>query len=122
MYRLAVTASARLQVDVSSTAFDAYLIIFEVQADGSLVAVASDNDTGPGADARIVQTLTANTTYVIAANSLLGGQTGAYTVSVQTSSAVVADAVSGSSGATVLALKLPRARMLAGHQLAAPPK
>ena len=122
MYRLAVAASARVQIDVSSTAFDAYVILFEVQADGSLVAVAFDNDAGPGADARIVQTLAANTTYLIAANSLLDGRTGAYSVSVQTSTAIIADASSDSNSGAVLAGKLPRARLFAGHRLAAAPK
>ena len=122
MYRLAVAGSTRVQIDVSSSAFDTYLILFEVQADGTLVAVAFDNDAGPGADARIVQTLAANTTYLVAANSLLGGQTGPYSVSVQTSTAIAAEAASERSGATVLAKKVRRAGVFAGHRLAAPPK
>jgi len=122
MYRLAVTTSARVQIDVSSAAFDAYLILFEVQSDGTSVAVGADNDTGPGNDARIVRTLAANTTYLIAANSLLPGQTGPYSIAVLTSTAIVADATTDSRSLVVLATKVPRSRIAAWQRVQTPPR
>jgi len=83
LYRLPITANGRIQVDVSSTAFDAYLILFIQNPDGSKVAVGGDNNSGGGTNAQITRDVIAGETYLIGANSLLGGATGAYQVSVQ---------------------------------------
>jgi uncharacterized protein YjdB len=81
LYRLTVTASTRVQIDVASTAFDAYLLLFEEMMDGSVLAIGADNDAGPGTDARLTQTLPPGI-YLIGANSLLDAKTGAYQVTV----------------------------------------
>ena len=82
-FQLSITASGRIQFDVTSTAFDAYLILFLRNPDGSKVAVGADNNSGGGTNARITRDVIAGETYFIGANSLLGGATGAYQVSVQ---------------------------------------
>lgn len=83
LFRLPVAANGRIQFDVTSTAFDAYLILFIENPDGSKVAVGGDNNAGGGTNARITRDVIAGETYVIGANSLLGGITGAYQVSAQ---------------------------------------
>lgn len=92
LFRIAVTANGRIQFDVTSTAFDAYLILFIENPDGSKVAVGGDDNSGGGTNARITRDVLAGETYVIGANSLLGGVTGAYQVGAQAVFAVVADA------------------------------
>jgi len=82
-YQLPITANGRIQIDVTSTAFDAYLILFIRNPDGSTVAVGADDNSGGGTNARITRDVIAGETYLIGANSLLGGVTGAYQVSVQ---------------------------------------
>lgn len=82
-FRLPITATGRIQVDVSSTAFDAYLILFIQNPDGSKVAVGADDNSAGGTNARITRDVVAGETYLIGANSLLAGMTGTYQVSVQ---------------------------------------
>ena len=91
-YQLPITANGRIQIDVSSTAFDAYLILFIRNPDGSKVAVGADDNAGGGTNARITRDVVAGETYLIGANSLLGGVTGAYQVSVQQGMFVVSGA------------------------------
>ncbi len=82
-FQLPIAANGRIQIDVSSTTFDAYLILFIRNPDGSKVAVGADDNGGGGTNARITRDVVAGETYFIGANSLLGGITGAYQVSVQ---------------------------------------
>jgi hypothetical protein len=83
LFKLTLPMNARVQIDLTSTAFDPYLLLFELLPDGSALAINADNDGGPGTDARIQQTLDSATTYLIGANSLLEGKTGPYQLSVQ---------------------------------------
>jgi hypothetical protein len=94
LFRLPVATNGRIQVDVTSTAFDAYLILFIQNPDGSKVAVGADNNSAGGTNARIVRDVLAGETYFIGANSLLPGVTGAYQVSLQPG-AFIAGAVVG---------------------------
>jgi hypothetical protein len=88
-YQITITAGGRLQFDVSSASFDAYLILFQRNPDGSTVAVGADDNSGGGTNARLTRNVAAGETYVIGANSLLANATGAYTVSVQSSAFMV---------------------------------
>ena len=88
-YQITITTDGRLQFDVSSASFDAYLILFLRNPDGSTVAVGADDNAGGGTNARITRTVAAGETYVIGANSLLANATGAYTVSVQSTAFMV---------------------------------
>jgi uncharacterized protein YjdB len=83
VYRLPITSAGRVQIDVASTAFDAYLILFIENPDGTKVAVGADDNAGGGTNARINRDVLPGETYLIGANSLLGGATGSYQVSVQ---------------------------------------
>jgi uncharacterized protein YjdB len=89
-YQIAVTANARIQIDVTSSAFDTYVILFLRNPDGTKVAVGADNNSAGGTNARITRDALAGETYVIGANSLLPNITGTYQVSVQTTSPVIA--------------------------------
>ena len=82
-YQIVITANGRLQFDVTSTAFDAFLLLFLRNPDGTRVAVGFDNNGGGGTNARLIRDVLAGETYLIGANSLNGGATGAYSVSVQ---------------------------------------
>lgn len=83
-YQIVITANGRLQFDVTSSAFDAFLLLFLRNPDGTRVAVGFDNNGGGGTNARLTRDVLAGETYLIGANSLNGGATGAYSVSVQT--------------------------------------
>ena len=78
LYRLTLTAPRSVQIDMTSTAVDSYLVLFDVA--GS--PLDEDDDGGGGSNARIVISLTAGT-YVIAANSWSAGETGSYQLRVQ---------------------------------------
>lgn len=91
-FQITITANARLQFDVTSSAFDAYLILFLRNADGSKVAVGADNNSAGGTNARITRDVLAGETYLIGANSLLANITGAYQVTVQTASFMIVGA------------------------------
>jgi len=78
LYRLTLTAPRSVQIDMTSTAVDSYLVLFDLAGAG----IASDDDGGGAPNARIVISLAAGT-YVIAANSFDVGETGAYQLRVQ---------------------------------------
>jgi hypothetical protein len=75
----------RVQFDLASTAFDAYLLLFEIQPDGSVIAVGADDNSGGGSNARLVRDVPAGTWLLIAANSFLPRQGGAYQLSLAAS-------------------------------------
>ena len=78
LYRFTLTSARVVQVDLTSSQFDAYLGILD--ADGELLV--DDDDGGGGTDARIVLTLVAGS-YVIVATSFEPGETGSYQLRVQ---------------------------------------
>lgn len=111
-YQISITANGRIQIDVTSSAFDAYLILFLRNPDGSYTAVGADNNSGGGTNARITRDVLAGETYIIGANSLLANVTGAYQVSVQTGTFLVASAsqaVAGKHDAAIAKSKLTMA-------------
>ena len=69
----------RIQVDVTSSAFDAYAII----EDASGKVLARDDDSGGGANARVIFQVPANGAYRIIANTYRQGSYGQYTLSVR---------------------------------------
>lgn len=79
IYAFSATAGRTVQIDMSSSAFDTYLIL----ADSSLASITSDDDGGGGLNSRITYTPTSSGTLHIIANSLLSGATGSYTLSLQ---------------------------------------
>lgn len=69
----------RIQVDVMSSAFDAYAIL----QDAGGVKLAADDDSGGGTNARIVFTLPAAGAYRIIANTYRQGSFGQYTLTIR---------------------------------------
>ncbi|HEX6943634.1 MAG TPA: Ig-like domain-containing protein [Gemmatimonadaceae bacterium] len=110
LYTISITANGRLQIDVTSTAFDAYLILFLRNPDGTTVAVGADDNSGGGTNSRITRDVVAGETYLIGANSLLANVTGAYQVSVQTGTFMIVGeshaAVVGARAAAIAKSKL----------------
>jgi hypothetical protein len=89
-FQVTISGNTRIQIDVTSAAFDTYLILFLRNPDGTKVAVGADNNGAGGTNARITRDVVAGETYVIGANSLLANITGAYQVSLQSVSPMVA--------------------------------
>jgi hypothetical protein len=77
LYGFTVATTREVTITLRSTAFDAYLALFN----SSGAVLEQDDDDGGGSDARIVRTLTPGT-YFIAANSF-DIDTGAYTLTTQ---------------------------------------
>lgn len=100
LYQIAVTANGRLQIDVASAAFDAYLILFLRNADGTRVAVGADNNSAGGTNARITRDVVAGETYLIGANSLLANMTGPYQVTLQTATFMIVGGAPPTVGGT----------------------
>ena len=72
-------AGETIQVDVTSTDFDAYAII----QDGNGVKLAADDDAGGGTNARITYTLPYSGAYRLIANTYRQGSFGAFSMSVR---------------------------------------
>jgi hypothetical protein len=83
-YRDYVLAGRRgsIEIDLTSTDFDAYLLLGRMQGD-RFHELASDDDGGSGTDARISHALTADGEYVIRVTTFGPGITGAYGLRVQ---------------------------------------
>jgi hypothetical protein len=73
-------AGERIRVDLRSSDFDAFLLVLNASRDEEL---ARNDDGGSGTDARVEVTLPATGPYVIVANSYVEGETGAYSLSVE---------------------------------------
>jgi len=78
MYRISLTATTSLQLDLSSGAFDPLMTL--VDAGGNLLA--SDDNGGGGTSARITRTLTAGT-YYVTATSAIPATTGAFSLTAR---------------------------------------
>lgn len=88
-WRMNLTATTSVRLDLTSSQVDAFLILTDGQ--GNLLAF--DDDGGTGTDARIAQTL-APGLYVVLASSIFEGETGAY--QLQATMVDPCDAVVGS--------------------------
>ena len=86
-YRLVTTAAVDVQIDLTSTAFDAFLILLE-ETETDLVDVGFDDDGGGGQNARMNVTLEGGKIYHILANNFEPGVMGPYTLSLQDASLV----------------------------------
>ncbi len=76
---ISLRAGETVTISESSVAFDAFLTLFD--PDG--IAVAADDDSGGGTDARIVFTAGVAGTYFIDAGTFDPLAAGSYTLSVQ---------------------------------------
>jgi uncharacterized protein YjdB len=77
-YRLTVTTTTTVTIEMISSAFDTFLFLLD--SGGNLITF--DDDSAGGTNSRIIRTLTAGT-YYIGANSFSAGQTGVYTLTVR---------------------------------------
>ena len=80
LYRITVGTTANVQVDLLSTAFDAYLYLYDANL---TVLQVNDDVTATSTDSRITRQL-APGTYYVAANSLNPGVVGNYSLIVKT--------------------------------------
>ena len=83
-YGFTLSSAQTVQIDLTSTAFDAYLRVL----DSNGVVVAADDDSGDGSNSRIRRSFAAGT-YRIEASSYDTGSTGAFTLVVQVVSVTV---------------------------------
>lgn len=79
-YVFTLTASTSVQVDVSTTAFDSYLLVLSGSG-SSGVPIAEDDDSGGGSNSRISRTLSSGT-YTVEVTSFDSGSTGAFSLTV----------------------------------------
>jgi S1-C subfamily serine protease len=83
LYTFEGRAGQQIDITMSSTQLDAYLIL--LAPDGS--DLAQDDDSGGGTNARLVVTLPVNGTYTILANSYAAGESGNYELRLASSGA-----------------------------------
>ncbi|MDQ6613095.1 MAG: Ig-like domain-containing protein [Gemmatimonadota bacterium] len=85
IYKFVLPAATTVDIQLKSTAFDAYLFLYYGVRVDSAAFVADDDDSGGGpngTDARITGNLTAPGTYYILANNADANGGGAYTLSL----------------------------------------
>lgn len=82
------TTAVDVQIDMTSSAFDAFLILLEDVGDPILSEVGFDDDGGGGTNARMTVSLGAGKIYYILANNFDPGVVGAYTLTLQDASLV----------------------------------
>lgn len=79
-YAFDARAGASLRASMEATAFDPILVLYRVEGN-ELVRVTSDDDGGEGMNSLITWTVDRTASYVLVANSIARGATGAYTLS-----------------------------------------
>jgi hypothetical protein len=77
-YELRLSTARNVTITMNSASLDAFLLLFNRT---SMFPIALDDDGGGGTNARLVIQLAAGT-YVIGANSFMGGETGPYELRV----------------------------------------
>lgn len=82
VYRLSVTGTANVRINLASSAFDAFLIL----TDADFINIASADDGGDGGeytnDAQLSRSLSPGTYYIVAGANKIG-QLGSYTLTVR---------------------------------------
>ena len=81
LYRIAVRAGETATITMRSTEFDSYLVLGQMK-DGEWSQIAFDDDGAGGNNARLAHTFDAAGEYLIRANTVGAGKTGAYTIRV----------------------------------------
>ncbi len=106
-YRFRGTAGQRVLISLKSQAFDAYLSVGRAE-NGRFTEIESDDDGGDGTDSQLELSLPATGEYLVRANTLMEGESGAYVLQVQQSPGGDSRAV---SSANPLVSARPGARM-----------
>jgi hypothetical protein len=87
VYGITVTANTTVQIDLTSTAFDTWLELYELLPSGSLVQRAVNDDVSPtSTDSQVQFALVGASRYFIVANSFDPAVTGAYVLKVTATS------------------------------------
>ena len=81
LYRITVRAGEAVTVTMRSTEFDSYLVLGQM-TDGEWSQIAFDDDGAGGNNARLAHTFDAAGEYLIRANTVGAGKTGAYSIRV----------------------------------------
>jgi hypothetical protein len=102
LYEYRGRAGDRIRITMRSSAFDAYLAGGVLQG-GDLSVADTNDDGGGGTDSQLTVTVEASGVYVIRANSLSSGQTGAYTLSVEALGGGAATSTPQATGARQIA-------------------
>ena len=89
LYEFSVSSTQELLISLDSEEFDAYLRVF----DASVILVFEDDDGGPGSNSEILE-IFAPGTYRIEASTFSDGESGAYTLSLETITAPVVRPIS----------------------------
>ena len=107
LWRFNGSAGQQVRITMRSSAFDAYLALGYPDDSGEWHPVESDDDGAGGTDARVSATLPRDGEYVVRANTLSEGQTGSYTLLLE-SGVEAAPAPRAASGrAAAIALGTP---------------
>lgn len=93
---LTLTSSTTVQIDLTSTVFDAYLFLFDANG----VFLTQDDDGGGGSNSRITRTLPAGR-YRIYVNTFNAGEVGNFTIAARTSNGACINVAALTSPATV---------------------
>jgi len=83
VYSFRARAGTTYRITLRSSDFDAFLTVGTGAGDESMDIVETDDDGADGTDSRLLVRPDADTTYYIRANSLGGGETGAYVLAVE---------------------------------------
>jgi len=81
-YRFTGAAGQRLVISLKSEAFDAYLSVGRSDQ-GRFVELESDDDGGDGTDAQLELSLPVTGEYLVRANTLMDGESGAYVLQIR---------------------------------------
>ncbi len=81
-YRITGRAGEKISVTMRSSAFDSYLVIGKM-TDGEWTQIAYDDDGAGGNHARLEHTFDDGGEYIIRANTVGAGKTGAYTIRLE---------------------------------------
>lgn len=81
-YRFSGTAGQRVLVTLKSEAFDAYLSVGRPE-NGRFAEIESDDDGGDGTDSQLELSLPGTGEYLVRANTLMEGETGAYVLQLR---------------------------------------
>lgn len=82
LWRFQGSAGQRVVVTLRSDQFDAFLVVGATAGDACTECEADDDGAGEGTNSRVRMTLPRTGTYEIRANSLMEGETGAYTLTL----------------------------------------
>ncbi len=112
LWRFSGTAGQEVRITLRSSAFDAYLSVGWVDDAGDYHELGSDDDGAGGADALVRLTLSRSGDFIARANTLNEGETGAYSLVLETGAAAPAEvAVEAPAGGGALVSATPGAHM-----------